>query len=63
MIEQCPGWRVIGRYGVGVDNVDLEAATRHGIAVINVPDYCVEEVATHTAALALALLRRARRVP
>ena len=58
VIEQCPGWRVIGRYGVGVDNVDLEAATRRGVAVINVPDYCVEEVATHTAALVLAGTRR-----
>ncbi len=58
VIEQCPGWRVIGRYGVGVDNVDLDAATRAGIAVINVPDYCVEEVATHTAALVLAGSRK-----
>jgi D-3-phosphoglycerate dehydrogenase len=58
VIAQCPGWRVIGRYGVGVDNVDLEAATRRGIAVINVPDYCVEEVATHTAALVLAGTRK-----
>ena len=49
---------MIGRYGVGVDNVDLDAATHHGIAVINVPDYCVEEVATHTAALVLAARRK-----
>ena len=54
IIERCPSWRVIGRYGVGVDNVDLDAATEHGIAVVNVPDYCVEEVATHAAALLLA---------
>ncbi len=58
MIEQCPSWRVIGRYGVGVDNVDLDAATRQGIAVVNVPDYCVEEVATHAAALLLAAWRK-----
>jgi D-3-phosphoglycerate dehydrogenase len=58
IIEQCPSWRVIGRYGVGVDNVDLDAATEHGIAVINVPDYCVEEVATHAAALLLAGWRK-----
>ena len=58
IIEQCPSWRVIGRYGVGVDNVDLDAATEHGIAVINVPDYCVEEVATHAAALLLAAWRK-----
>ncbi len=61
VIERCPGWRVIGRYGVGVDNVDVAAASRRGIAVINVPDYCVEEVATHTAALALGVVRRIRR--
>ena len=58
IIERCPSWRVIGRYGVGVDNVDLEAATKQGIAVINVPDYCIEEVATHTAALVLAAWRK-----
>jgi D-3-phosphoglycerate dehydrogenase / 2-oxoglutarate reductase len=61
VIERCPGWRVIGRYGVGVDNVDVAAASRRGIAVINVPDYCIEEVATHTAAVALALVRRVLR--
>jgi D-3-phosphoglycerate dehydrogenase len=58
IIEQCPSWRVIGRYGVGVDNVDVDAATRQGIAVINVPDYCIEEVATHAAALVLAGWRK-----
>jgi D-3-phosphoglycerate dehydrogenase len=58
IIEQCPSWRVIGRYGVGVDNVDLDAATERGIAVINVPDYCVEEVATHAASLILAGWRK-----
>lgn len=51
-------WQVIGRYGVGVDNVDLVAASACGIAVINVPDYCVEEVATHAAALVLAQWRK-----
>ena len=54
-------WRVIGRYGVGVDNVDLDAATRHGTAVVNVPDYCVEEVASHAAALILAGIRKLAR--
>ena len=49
---------MIGRYGVGVDNVDLDAATAQGIAVVNVPDYCVEEVATHAAALVLAGWRK-----
>src|SRR3954453_3371710 len=43
VIARFPTWRVIGRYGSGFDNVDVEAATRAGIALINVPDYCVEE--------------------
>jgi D-3-phosphoglycerate dehydrogenase len=51
---QAARWKVIGRYGIGVDNVDLPAASELGIAVINVPDYCVEEVAEHTAALVYA---------
>lgn len=50
--------RIIARYGIGVDNVDLPAAREAGIAVTNVPDYCVEEVASHTVALILALLRK-----
>jgi D-3-phosphoglycerate dehydrogenase len=58
LIARCPSWRVIGRYGVGVDNVDVEAATAHGIAVLNVPDYCIEEVATHAAALVLSSTRK-----
>ena len=57
-IEQCPKLKVIGRAGVGTDNIDVEAATEHGIQVINVPDYCIEEVATHTAALILSGWRR-----
>jgi D-3-phosphoglycerate dehydrogenase / 2-oxoglutarate reductase len=57
LIERS-NWRVIGRYGVGVDNVDVEAASKHGVAVINVPDYCVEEVASHAAALILSGWRK-----
>ncbi|MBM3460065.1 MAG: C-terminal binding protein, partial [Armatimonadetes bacterium] len=54
-LERC---RVIVRYGVGVDNIDVEAATRNGITVCNVPDYCTEDVADHTLTLALALIRK-----
>jgi len=50
--------RVIVRYGIGVDNVDLAAASARGLPVCNVPDYCLDEVADHTLALALALARQ-----
>jgi D-3-phosphoglycerate dehydrogenase len=51
------GCRIIARYGIGVDNVDVEAATRAGITVTNVPDYCLDEVADHAMALLLATAR------
>lgn len=50
--------RVIVRYGIGVDNVDLAAARAAGIPVCNVPDYGIDEVADHSVALALALARQ-----
>ena len=50
--------RLIVRYGIGVDNVDLQAAGERGIPVCNVPDYCIDEVADQTLALALALARQ-----
>jgi D-3-phosphoglycerate dehydrogenase len=53
----APGATVI-RYGVGYDNVDVDAATRLGVHVANVPDYGVDTVADHAAAMMLALLRR-----
>jgi D-3-phosphoglycerate dehydrogenase / 2-oxoglutarate reductase len=53
-LERC---RVIARYGVGLDNVDLEAARRKGIAVANVPGYCDREVAEHALGLLLACAR------
>ena len=49
--------RVIVRYGVGFDNVHVAQATARSIIVANVPDYCVEEVATHAVAMILALNR------
>ena len=49
--------KVIGRQGIGVNNIDLEAANRNRIMVANVPDYCLDEVADHTVALALNILR------
>ncbi|WP_290810956.1 C-terminal binding protein [Halovivax sp.] len=52
---------VIGRYGIGVDTIDLDAATEEGVAVVNVPDYCLDEVPTHAVALLLAVERRIAR--
>jgi D-3-phosphoglycerate dehydrogenase len=57
MQAMAPG-AVIVRYGVGVDNVDLVAAKALGVRVCNVPDYGVEEVADHAAAMTLALARK-----
>ncbi len=54
-LEKC---KVISRYGVGVDMIDLEAASERGIYVVNVPDYCSEEVSDHTCALILTLARK-----
>ncbi|MFO0975263.1 MAG: C-terminal binding protein [Planctomycetaceae bacterium] len=50
--------RVIVRYGIGVDNVDLEAARQRRIPVCNVPDYCIDEVADHTLAFLLGITRQ-----
>jgi D-3-phosphoglycerate dehydrogenase / 2-oxoglutarate reductase len=50
--------RVIVRYGIGVDNVDLKAAAAKNIPVCNVPDYCIDEVADHTLAMILDLARK-----
>ena len=50
--------RVIVRYGIGVDNVDLDAARARGIPVCNVPDYCIDEVADHTLAFILGATRQ-----
>lgn len=57
VIDALPLLKVISRYGVGLDNIDVAYAKRKGISVLNVPDYCTDEVAEHTLALILALLR------
>ena len=49
--------KIINRYGVGYDNVDVAAATARGIQVTNVPDYCAEDVSDHALALMLSCLR------
>jgi D-3-phosphoglycerate dehydrogenase len=58
MIGQMPRCRIISRFGIGVDNVDLDAATAAGIVVTKVPDYCIDEVSDHAMALLLALVRK-----
>lgn len=54
-LEKC---KVIGRFGLGVDNIDIDAATKAGIAVVYVPDYCVDEVSDHAMAMLLGLARK-----
>ena len=58
VIDSMQRAKVIVRYGIGVDNVDLEAAKRKGIPVCNVPDYCIDEVADHTLAFILGSTRQ-----
>jgi D-3-phosphoglycerate dehydrogenase len=53
-----PRCKIIARYGIGVDTIDLRAATEAGIIVTNNPTYCIEEVAEHTMALLLACARK-----
>ena len=58
LIASMPSCRVISRYGVGFDNVDIEAAAGAGIWVTNVPDYATEDVSDHAVALLMACVRR-----
>lgn len=58
VIQNLRKLKAIVRYGIGLDNVDLDAARDHEVKVSNVPDYCIEEVADHTFALALSLARQ-----
>jgi len=54
-MEKC---KIIARYGIGVDNVDCEAAKKKGIKITNVPDYCIDEVSDHALALLMATARK-----
>jgi D-3-phosphoglycerate dehydrogenase / 2-oxoglutarate reductase len=58
LIAQLTQCRVIGRFGVGLDSVDQQAAAERRIAVVNVRDYCLPEMTAHTLAIAFALERR-----
>lgn len=57
VLDALPGLKVVSRYGVGVDTIDVGAAHAHGVVVCNVPDYGTEDVSDHAVALTLALLR------
>ncbi len=58
LIAQLGRCRAIGRFGLGVDNIDLAACKEKGIAVNYVPDYCIREVSDHAMALLIALIRK-----
>ena len=58
VIKSLNRCKIIARYGVGVDNIDIEAATEQHIIVANVPDYCLDEVSTHALGLILASARK-----
>jgi D-3-phosphoglycerate dehydrogenase / 2-oxoglutarate reductase len=58
IVQQLTRCRIISRFGIGVDNVDIATATSKGIVVTKVPDYCIDEVSDHAMALLLALVRK-----
>ncbi len=58
VIASSPKLRVIVRYGIGYDTVDVDAATDNGVLVVNLPGFCLEEVADHTFGLLLACVRK-----
>jgi len=57
-ISQLTNCKLILRYGIGVDNIDVKAAQERGIKVANIPDYCIEEVAENAVTLILATVRK-----
>ncbi len=58
VLESLESLQVVGRSGIGVDNVDLQAADERGIAVVNVPDYCLDEVSAHALGMLLSCARK-----
>jgi D-3-phosphoglycerate dehydrogenase len=58
VMAKMPNCKIIARYGIGVDTIDLDAATEAGIIVTNNPTYCIEEVAEHTMAMLLTAARK-----
>lgn len=58
LLEHAPGLRIVGRAGVGIDNIDVDACSRRGVVVVNAPYGNVVSAAEHTVGLLLALVRR-----
>ena len=58
IFARCPKLKIVVRFGIGYDTIDVEAATRYGIMAVNVPDYCIDEVSDHAIGLWLALGRK-----
>jgi D-3-phosphoglycerate dehydrogenase len=58
VISAAPRCKLVARLGIGLDNIDVAAATKHGMYVTNIPDYCLIEVAEHALALIYALGRK-----
>lgn len=58
VMESLPDLKVVGRYGVGVNTIDVDAATELGIQVLNVPDYCMDEVSNQAISLMLVCHRK-----
>jgi D-3-phosphoglycerate dehydrogenase len=58
VIESLKKCKAIARYGIGVDSIDIEAATEYGIYIVNVTKYCIDEVSDHAITLALACVRK-----
>lgn len=58
VFEASDTLRVVGRAGIGVDNVDVDSAREHGVEVLYAPNYCIDEVSTHALALLLSAVRR-----
>src|SRR5262245_34504723 len=58
LLDRAPGLRIVGRAGVGVDNIDVDACSRRGVVVVNAPVGNVVSAAEHTLGMMLALVRR-----
>ncbi|RSL33964.1 C-terminal binding protein [Salibacterium salarium] len=58
VIEKLENCKIISRYGVGVNTIDVDAATKYGIIVANVTDYCMDEVSDHALSLIMACTRK-----